>query len=61
MLRPANAGLSGAIAWLDSLTKANARSRDLGRELTQVLNMTLSSFTLLVCYRQGKLILQQFR
>ena len=41
MLRPANAGLSRAIAWLDSMTKANARSPDLGRELTQVLIMTL--------------------
>ena len=41
VLRPANAGLSRAIAWLDSMTKANARSPDLGRELTQVLIMTL--------------------
>ena len=36
MQRPAYSGLSAAIAWLDALTSANARSYELGQELIQV-------------------------
>ena len=41
IMRPASAGLSGALAWMESLVKANARSPDLGRDLHQVLTTIL--------------------
>ena len=41
IMRPASAGLSGALAWMEALVKANARSPDLGRDLHQVLTTIL--------------------